>query len=33
VTTVRYGGITHVFMMLNRLRDTGAKRGTVAQPS
>jgi hypothetical protein len=31
VTTVRYDGITHDFMMLNQLRATHAIRGAVAQ--
>jgi acetyl esterase/lipase len=31
VTTVRYGGITHDFMMLNPLSDTHATRAAVAQ--
>jgi acetyl esterase/lipase len=31
VTTVRYDGITHDFMMLNPLSDTHATRATVAQ--
>jgi acetyl esterase/lipase len=31
VTTVRYDGITHDFMMLNPLSDTHATRGAVAQ--
>ena len=31
VTTVRYDGITHDFMMLNALRDTHAARATIAQ--
>ena len=31
VTTVRYDGITHDFMMLNALRDTHATRATIAQ--
>jgi acetyl esterase/lipase len=31
VTTVRYDGITHDFMMLNPLRDTHAARAAVAQ--
>jgi acetyl esterase len=31
VTTVRYDGITHDFMMLNPLSDTLATRGAVAQ--
>jgi acetyl esterase/lipase len=31
VTTVRYDGITHDFMMLNPLSDTRATRGAVAQ--
>src|SRR3954453_5053989 len=31
VTTVRYDGITHDFMMLNALRDTHATRAAIAQ--
>jgi acetyl esterase/lipase len=31
VTTVRYDGITHDFMMLNPLADTHATRAAVAQ--
>jgi acetyl esterase/lipase len=31
VTTVRYDGITHDFMMLNPLSDTHATRAAVAQ--
>src|SRR3954453_21884896 len=31
VTTVRYDGITHDFMMLNPLRDTYAARNAIAQ--
>jgi acetyl esterase/lipase len=31
VTTVRYNGITHDFMMLNRLNSTHATRAAVAQ--
>ena len=31
VTTVRYGGITHDFMMLNPLSNTHATRAAVAQ--
>ncbi len=31
VTTVRYDGITHDFMMLNPLSDTRATRAAVAQ--
>jgi acetyl esterase len=31
ITTVRYDGITHDFMMLNPLSDTHATRGAVAQ--
>jgi hypothetical protein len=31
VTTVRYDGITHDFMMLNPLSGTHATRGAVAQ--
>ena len=31
VTTVRYDGITHDFMMLNPLSDTHAARAAVAQ--
>jgi hypothetical protein len=31
VTTVRYDGITHDFMMLNPLSETHATRGAVAQ--
>jgi acetyl esterase/lipase len=31
VTTVRYGGITHDFMMLNSLRDTHATRAAISQ--
>jgi acetyl esterase len=31
VTTVRYDGITHDFMMLNPLSATHATRGAVAQ--
>ena len=31
VTTVRYDGITHDFMMLNPLSETHATRATVAQ--
>jgi acetyl esterase/lipase len=31
VTTVRYDGITHDFMMLNALRDTHAARAAIAQ--
>src|SRR3954470_14581403 len=31
VTTVRYDGITHDFLMLNALRDTHATRAAVAQ--
>ncbi|MEO6999358.1 MAG: alpha/beta hydrolase [Terracoccus sp.] len=31
VTTVRYDGITHDFMMLNPLRDTHATRAAIAQ--
>ena len=31
VTTVRYDGITHDFMMLNALRDTHARRAAIAQ--
>jgi acetyl esterase/lipase len=31
VTTVRYDGITHDFMMLTALRDTHATRATIAQ--
>ena len=31
VTTVRYNGITHDFMMLNTLRDTHAARAAIAQ--
>jgi acetyl esterase/lipase len=31
VTTVRYAGITHDFMMLNPLRQTRAARGAIAQ--
>src|SRR4051795_432532 len=31
VTTVRYDGITHVFMMLNALRDTHATRAAISQ--
>jgi hypothetical protein len=31
VTTVRYDGITHDFMMLNPLNNTCARRGAVAQ--
>ena len=31
VTTVRYDGITHDFMMLNPLSDTHAMRAAVAQ--
>ncbi len=31
VTTVRYDGITHDFMMLNPLSDTHATRGAIAQ--
>ena len=33
VTTVRYDGITHDFMMLNPLSDTQATRAAVAQAS
>jgi acetyl esterase len=33
ITTVRYAGITHDFMMLNPLRDTQATRAAVAQAS
>jgi acetyl esterase/lipase len=33
VTTVRYDGITHDFMMLNALRDTHAARAAIAQAS
>jgi acetyl esterase len=33
VTTVRYDGITHDFMMLNPLSDTHATRAAVAQAS
>ena len=31
VTTVRYDGITHDFLMLNALRDTHATRAAIAQ--
>jgi acetyl esterase len=31
VATVRYGGITHDFMMLNPLSDTHATRAAVEQ--
>ena len=31
ITTVRYGGITHDFMMLNPLSDTHATRAAVTQ--
>ena len=31
VTTVRYDGITHDFMMLNPLSNTCATRGAIAQ--
>jgi acetyl esterase/lipase len=31
VTSVRYDGITHDFMMLNPLRDTHATRAAIAQ--
>jgi acetyl esterase len=31
VTTVRYDGITHDFMMLNALSDTHATRAAIAQ--
>jgi acetyl esterase/lipase len=31
VTSVRYDGITHDFMMLNPLSDTRATRAAVAQ--
>jgi acetyl esterase len=31
VTTVRYDGITHDFMMLNPLRDTHATRAAIDQ--
>ena len=31
VTTVRYDGITHDFMMLNPLSETRATRAAVAQ--
>jgi len=31
VTTIRYDGITHDFMMLNALRDTNATRAAIAQ--
>src|SRR4051812_40181186 len=31
VTSVRYDGITHDFMMLNALRDTHATRAAIAQ--
>ena len=31
ITTVRYDGITHDFMMLNPLSDTHATRAAVAQ--
>ena len=31
VTTARYDGITHDFMMLNALRDTHARRAAIAQ--
>ena len=31
VTTVRYDGITHDFMMLNPLSDTHAARAAIAQ--
>jgi len=31
VTTVRYDGITHDFMMLNPLSQTRATRGAIAQ--
>jgi acetyl esterase/lipase len=31
VTTVRYDGITHDFMMLNPLSDTHATRAAIAQ--
>jgi acetyl esterase/lipase len=33
VTTVRYDGITHDFMMLNPLSATSATRAAVAQAS
>jgi acetyl esterase/lipase len=33
VTTVRYDGITHDFMMLNPLTDTNAARAAIAQTS
>jgi acetyl esterase/lipase len=31
VTTVRYDGITHDFLLLNSLRDTHATRGAISQ--
>ena len=31
VTTVRYDGITHDFLMLNPLSDTQATRAAIAQ--
>jgi acetyl esterase len=31
ITTVRYDGITHDFMMLNPLSDTQATRAAIAQ--
>jgi acetyl esterase len=31
ITTVRYDGITHDFMMLNPLSETRATRAAVAQ--